>query len=132
MFVRLSKWIHLIFLDLDYFFSDHFLFGAFEDENDVRVLRDWTLHGVPKGKPPLCVVLDIINFLVLDVDRDKLQSSFKSVQQNFDAAQAVMPLLRETALERKYVGILCMTPDAVPLIGPVQGIPNYWIASGLL
>uniref|UniRef100_A0A915IQW1 Dimethylglycine dehydrogenase n=1 Tax=Romanomermis culicivorax TaxID=13658 RepID=A0A915IQW1_ROMCU len=93
--------------------EDKFLFGAFETQENVRLLESWTQHGVPK-----------------DVLKTSLREHFDSIKENYDSAAKTIPLLQECPIVEKYTGVVCMSPDCMPMVGPVLGYPNYWVAVG--
>jgi glycine/D-amino acid oxidase-like deaminating enzyme len=41
-----------------------------------------------------------------------------------------LPALRELAIERVWAGLLPQTPDALPILGPVDGVDGLWLATG--
>ena len=42
------------------------------------------------------------------------------------------PVLQDIGIRRWVNGAFTFTPDGNPLVGPVQGIPNYWAACGCM
>ena len=42
------------------------------------------------------------------------------------------PALRDVGIKRWVNGAFTFTPDGNPLVGPVDGIPNYWAACGCM
>lgn len=42
------------------------------------------------------------------------------------------PVLAETGIRRWVHGAMAFTPDGNPLVGPVEGVPNYWAACGCM
>lgn len=42
------------------------------------------------------------------------------------------PALRETGVRRWVNGAFAFTPDGNPLVGPVDGLPGYWAACGVM
>jgi dimethylglycine dehydrogenase len=42
------------------------------------------------------------------------------------------PVLQETGIKRWVNGAFTFTPDGNPLVGPVDGVPNYWAACGCM
>ena len=42
------------------------------------------------------------------------------------------PVLEEVGIKRWVNGAFTFTPDGNPLVGPVDGIPNYWAACGCM
>jgi dimethylglycine dehydrogenase len=45
---------------------------------------------------------------------------------------ARFPVLREVGIRRWVHGAFTFTPDGNPLVGPVDGVPNYWAACGCM
>ena len=42
------------------------------------------------------------------------------------------PVLQEVGIKRWVNGAFTFTPDGNPLVGPVDGVPNYWAACGCM
>jgi dimethylglycine dehydrogenase len=42
------------------------------------------------------------------------------------------PVLQETGIKRWVNGAFTFTPDGNPLVGPVDGVPGYWAACGVM
>jgi len=42
----------------------------------------------------------------------------------------LMPVLRSVKVVRQWAGLYDMTPDALPILGPVDGVQNFFQASG--
>ncbi len=42
------------------------------------------------------------------------------------------PALQRVGIRRWVNGAFTFTPDGNPLVGPVQGLPNYWVACGVM
>ncbi|MEM8987191.1 MAG: FAD-dependent oxidoreductase [Pseudomonadota bacterium] len=42
------------------------------------------------------------------------------------------PEVAETGIKKVVNGSFTFTPDGNPLVGPVEGVPNYWLACGVL
>jgi len=47
------------------------------------------------------------------------------------AATARVPVLEQAAIVRAYVGIRSLTPDDHAILGPVPGVPGFYLAAGL-
>ncbi|CDW51870.1 Pyruvate dehydrogenase phosphatase regulatory [Trichuris trichiura] len=86
------------------------IFGAFEKENYVRMLDDWSVRQPMSG--------------------DFLQPNFEIIKEQYDGACDLLPPLREMGVEGNWSEALCMTPDGFPLVGPLLTNENYWIALG--
>ncbi len=53
-----------------------------------------------------------------------------SVAGNARAATAVVPRIRSLPALRTWVGTTTVTPDQLPLVGPVPGVPGAFVATG--
>ena len=42
------------------------------------------------------------------------------------------PILQDVGIKRWVYGAFTFTPDGNPLVGPVDGVPNYWAACGVM
>ncbi|UOQ61785.1 FAD-binding oxidoreductase [Leucobacter rhizosphaerae] len=54
----------------------------------------------------------------------------ESLAGNIDAAIAVVPQLGRIPALRSWVGTTTVTPDQLPLVGPVPGAPGVFVATG--
>ena len=59
---------------------------------------------------------------------DNLERISSALEQGFKR----FPEVAEAGIRRIVNGSFTFTPDGNPLVGPVQGIPNYWLACGVL
>ena len=57
------------------------------------------------------------------VDLDRIQS-------NIEAAIERFPVLAEAEIMRTVSGPITYSPDGLPMVGPYQGLRNYWCAVG--
>jgi sarcosine oxidase subunit beta len=53
-----------------------------------------------------------------------------SILGSMDHSSAIFPELRKAQLERVWVGIEAETVDEVPILGPIESIPNLTVATG--
>lgn len=53
-----------------------------------------------------------------------------SVLRAFDAAKMALPSLRDARVQQVWAGLIDVTPDAVPVISPVETLPGLIVASG--
>jgi len=86
------------------------LLGTYEDAG-----KPWAVDTTP---------LDFgMRLLTPDLDRfvDRLE-----------VAQERMPVLAEAGIARVVNGPFTFAPDGNPLIGPVPGLPNYWVAAAVM
>ncbi len=52
------------------------------------------------------------------------------VQALLDAMVRIAPGLKEAEIERQWMGFRPGSPDGLPYLGPVEGKPGLWVASG--
>lgn len=54
----------------------------------------------------------------------------ESIAGSMETASSIFPILRETAIERTWVGVEGICADEVPIIGPVPGYEGLTVAAG--
>ncbi|WP_424985733.1 NAD(P)/FAD-dependent oxidoreductase [Microbulbifer sp. S227A] len=87
---------------------DGFLCGVYEQNPEF-----WAIDGIPK---------DFTEEL-LPPDLDRLMPELERVIER-------LPCFGETGIKTVNNGPICYTPDGMPLLGPVAGLPGMWLASG--
>lgn len=67
-----------------------------------------------------------------DVDLDQPRGAIRaeSFHGSRAAVGAIVPALTDTAIAESWVGIEAITPDAVPILGPIPGLANATVAAG--
>jgi sarcosine oxidase subunit beta len=59
------------------------------------------------------------------------RSVSKSIVQSIAArALRFLPVLSRTSIIRSYAGLRPWSPDHLPLIGPVESVPGFYVAAG--
>jgi glycine/D-amino acid oxidase-like deaminating enzyme len=53
-----------------------------------------------------------------------------SIIGNIAVALDVVPELAALSLIRSWTGIACVSPDHLPVLGPISGLPGVFIAAG--
>lgn len=86
------------------------LLGIYE-----RRFKHWNMDGAPWDYGT--------ELIQEDVDRiaDELAMGFKR-----------FPCLETAGIKRWVNGAFTFSPDGNPLVGPVRGVPNYWVACGVM
>lgn len=77
--------------------------------------RHWNLDGVPWDYG--------IELIPEDVDR---------IAPQLEVGFARYPCLESAGIRRWVNGAFTFTPDGNPLVGPVRGLPGYWVACGVM
>ena len=47
-----------------------------------------------------------------------------------EALAAAFPFFRQIRVEQSWAGVMDVTPDAIPVIGPVQKLPGLFLSTG--
>ena len=86
------------------------LLGAYERDG-----RPWAIDGTPADFGQ--------ELLVPDIDR---------IAVNYAAAAEQLPCLAEAGIKRVVNGPMVFSPDGLPLLGPMPGLGDYWVAVGVM
>ena len=65
---------------------------------------------------------------LLQVGHELLNEQFDKIEDSVNFAYRRFPVLERTGVKRVIHGPFTFAPDGNPLIGPVQGLKNYWSA----
>lgn len=86
------------------------LLGAYERDG-----RPWAVDGTP-----------------LDFGQELLAPDIDRIATNYAAAAEQIPCLAEAGIKRVVNGPMVFSPDGLPLLGPMPGLRNYWVAVGVM
>lgn len=86
------------------------MFGPYEQPGN---LEHFARNGVPES-----------------FGADLLPEDFESVEMNWQEAIKRVPRLGEVGIKNNVRGPICVSPDNLPLVGPVPGYRNLWMAEG--
>jgi dimethylglycine dehydrogenase len=64
--------------------------------------------------------------------RELFQPDLDRISHNLELGYQHFPALAKAGIKRVINGPFTFTPDGNPLVGPVQGLRNYWLACGVL
>ena len=67
-----------------------------------------------------------------DYGMDLIPEEFDRIAQELEKGFARFPILHNVGIKRWVNGAFTFTPDANPIIGPVPGLRNYWVACGVM
>jgi len=87
------------------------LYGVYEPG-----ARPWAVDGTP------------LSYGESELLPDRLDDLVESLQKGFKR----FPLVANAGMKRVVNGPFTFTPDGNPLIGPVRGVDNYWLACGCM
>ena len=86
------------------------LVGAYEADG-----RHWAVDGTP-----------------LDFGLELLPDDLERIEDNMAAAMARVPALASAGIKRVVNGPMIWSPDVLPLVGPMPGLNNYYMAAGVM
>ena len=67
-----------------------------------------------------------------DFGRELLQPDLDRIAPNLELGYKHFPALANAGIKRVINGPFTFTPDGNPLVGPVQGLRNFWCACGVM
>ncbi|CAM1318819.1 DMGDH (predicted) [Pycnogonum litorale] len=94
--------------------KDGLVFGPYEKQEKMKLVEKWVTEGVPPG-----------------FGKELFQPDTERLAEHIEAAMTLVPLLQNTNIQAVVNGPITYTPDLSSIIGPHQGLPNYWVATGL-
>lgn len=86
------------------------LIGTYEQD-----CRRWSVDGTPK-----------------DFGHELLEADLDRILDRMTVAYERIPCLREAGVKRVVNGPMVFAPDGNPVIGPVRGLTNYYVACGVM
>ncbi|XP_013778311.1 dimethylglycine dehydrogenase, mitochondrial-like [Limulus polyphemus] len=92
---------------------DGLLIGPYEHQMKMRLCDDWVTNGVPHG-----------------FGRELFEPDLDRLSDHLEVAMDLVPVLRTANIQTTVAGPIMYTPDLLPVIGPYQGLPNFWMAAG--
>ncbi|MCP4011325.1 MAG: FAD-dependent oxidoreductase [Proteobacteria bacterium] len=101
--------------DYDYEFymrqeGEGLLLGAYEKQG-----RHWAVDGTP-----------------LDFGQELLPEDLERIEPNLMQAMSRIPCMAEAGIRRVINGPMVFSPDGLPMIGPVPGLKNYFVAAAVM
>ncbi|EHB00103.1 Dimethylglycine dehydrogenase, mitochondrial, partial [Heterocephalus glaber] len=92
---------------------DGLLFGPYESQEKMKVQDTWVTSGVPPG-----------------FGKELFESDLDRIMEHVEAAMEMVPVLKKADIISVVNGPITYTPDILPMVGPHQGVRNYWVAVG--
>nr|XP_042117567.1 dimethylglycine dehydrogenase, mitochondrial isoform X2 [Peromyscus maniculatus bairdii] len=92
---------------------DGLLFGPYESQEKMKLQASWVTHGVPPG-----------------FGKELFESDLDRITDHLEAAMEMVPVLKKADIINIVNGPITYSPDILPMVGPHQGVRNYWVAVG--
>lgn len=92
---------------------DGLLFGPYEKEEKMKLQDSWVRDGVPPG-----------------FGKELFESDLDRIMEHVEMAMEMVPVLKKADIINIVSGPITYTPDLLPMVGPHQGVRNYWTAIG--
>ncbi|XP_053303954.1 dimethylglycine dehydrogenase, mitochondrial [Spea bombifrons] len=92
---------------------DGLLFGPYESQEKMKLQDSWVTDGVPPG-----------------FGKELFESDLDRIMDHVEAAMEMVPVLKNADIVNIVSGPITYTPDILPMVGPHQGVQNYWVAIG--
>jgi len=89
------------------------LFGPYEEEHMMDICDDWYYNGVTAG-----------------FGKELFQPNLDRIMKHIEFAMEMFPALGAAEITQTVSGPITYTPDVLPMVGPYQGLHNYWCAVG--
>ncbi|XP_061118700.1 dimethylglycine dehydrogenase, mitochondrial [Conger conger] len=92
---------------------DGLLFGPYEKQEKMVLQDSWVRDGVPPG-----------------FGKELFESDLDRIMEHIELAMERVPVLKNADIINVVSGPITYTPDLLPMVGPFQGVQNYWTAIG--
>ncbi|XP_077354132.1 dimethylglycine dehydrogenase, mitochondrial isoform X2 [Festucalex cinctus] len=92
---------------------DGLLFGPYEKMEKMVLQDSWVRDGVPPG-----------------FGKELFESDLDRIMEHVEMAMEMVPVLKKADIINMVSGPITYTPDLLPMVGPHQGVRNYWTAIG--
>nr|XP_061822409.1 dimethylglycine dehydrogenase, mitochondrial-like [Nerophis lumbriciformis] len=92
---------------------DGLLFGPYEQMEKMVLQDSWVRDGVPPG-----------------FGKELFESDLDRIMEHVEMAMEMVPVLKKADIINIVSGPITYTPDLLPMVGPHQGVRNYWTAIG--
>lgn len=93
---------------------------------NVRQERDGLLIGVYEKEPEFWA----LDGIPPDFVEELLPPNLDPLMPHLERLMKRMPLFAKAGIKIANNGPMCLTPDGLPLIGPVQAMDGLWLATG--
>lgn len=62
--------------------------------------------------------------------KELFESDLDRIMEHVEMAMEMIPVLKKADIINVVSGPITYTPDLLPMVGPYQGVRNYWMAIG--
>lgn len=119
---------------------DGLLFGPYENMEKMVLQDSWVRDGVPPGLSAICP--SVLHFFILLANhmclcvaaagfgKELFESDLDRIMEHVEMAMEMVPVLKKADIVNIVSGPITYTPDLLPMVGPHQGVRNYWTAIG--
>lgn len=75
--------------------------------------------------------MDLTQLLVpVGFGKELFESDLDRIMEHVEMAMEMVPVLKTADIVNIVSGPITYTPDLLPMVGPHQGVHNYWVAIG--
>ncbi|XP_012871272.1 PREDICTED: dimethylglycine dehydrogenase, mitochondrial [Dipodomys ordii] len=92
---------------------DGLLLGPYESQEKMKIQDSWVTSGVPPG-----------------FGKELFESDLDRIMEYVEMAMEMVPVLKNADIINIINGPITYSPDILPMVGPHQGVRNYWVAIG--
>jgi dimethylglycine dehydrogenase len=92
---------------------DGLLVGPYESADKMRLQEEWVKSGVPPG-----------------FGKELFDSDLDRISEHLGMAAERVPCFANAGISQVICGPIMYSPDSLPLVGPWQGLPNFWLSCG--
>ncbi|XP_033634961.1 dimethylglycine dehydrogenase, mitochondrial-like [Asterias rubens] len=89
------------------------LFGPYEKSHMMKQQDNWIRDGVPQG-----------------FGKELFESDIDRIMEHVEGAMKRVPVLQKADIQSVVCGPITYSPDVLGMVGPFQGLRNFWLACG--
>ena len=92
---------------------DGLLVGPYESAENMRLQEEWVESGVPPG-----------------FGKELFDSDLDRISDHLAMAAERVPSFANAGISQVICGPIMYSPDSLPMVGPWQGLSNFWLSCG--
>uniref|UniRef100_T1J2V2 Dimethylglycine dehydrogenase n=1 Tax=Strigamia maritima TaxID=126957 RepID=T1J2V2_STRMM len=89
------------------------LVGPYESDVTMKLCEDWVNDGVPPG-----------------FGKELFEPDIDRLTPHLNIAMELVPCFQNASIKNVIAGPITYSPDLLPMVGPYQGLHNYWTSIG--